>query len=248
MTRAVAIVPAYQEGDRIAATLAGLGAIPGVRELIVVDDGSTDATAARAVRAGALCLSLPRNVGKGDALNAGVALVRQRVTEGLLAVPRMLLLTDADLGAGASNLSGLLDCIESRRADLAVADLPDRPGAGGWGLVKTVAAAGLQNLGGVAFVEPLSGQRAIAWQALPALLPFAPRFGVEVAMTLAALGAGLTVVECGCDLTHRPTGRDLHGIVHRARQGLSVATELGRFAWRTRVAGRRVIRPAWRDL
>ncbi|MGH2734928.1 MAG: glycosyltransferase family 2 protein, partial [Actinomycetota bacterium] len=86
--------------------------------------------------------------------------------------------------------------------------------------------------------------RAVAWPALPALLPFAPRFGVEVAMTLAALGAGLTVVEHPCEFSHRPTGRDLRGAAHRGRQGVAVAAELGRFVWRSKLAGRRIIRPA----
>jgi hypothetical protein len=82
--------------------------------------------------------------------------------------------------------------------------------------------------------EPLSGQRAVRWEALPALLPFAPGFGVEVAMTIDALRAGLRVVEIEVDLRHNPTGRDLAGLLHRARQARAISRELTRRrAWRT---------------
>ncbi|MCL6522647.1 MAG: glycosyltransferase, partial [Firmicutes bacterium] len=45
--RAAVVIPAYQEADRIGATVRALRRA-GFRELLVVDDGSRDATAARA--------------------------------------------------------------------------------------------------------------------------------------------------------------------------------------------------------
>jgi hypothetical protein len=84
--------------------------------------------------------------------------------------------------------------------------------------------------------EPLSGQRAVRWEALPALLPFAPGFGIEVAMTIDALRAGLRVIEVEVDLHHNPTGRDLAGILHRGRQARAITRELTRRkAWRPAV-------------
>jgi hypothetical protein len=81
--------------------------------------------------------------------------------------------------------------------------------------------------------EPLSGQRAVRWEALPALLPFAPGFGVEVAMTIDALRAGLRVVEVEVDLRHNATGKDLPGLLRRARQARAITRELvRRRAWR----------------
>jgi glycosyltransferase involved in cell wall biosynthesis len=64
------IIPAYQEGPRIAAVVeAALRYLP----VVVVDDGSTDATAASAEAAGALVLRQVPNAGKGAALRAGFA-------------------------------------------------------------------------------------------------------------------------------------------------------------------------------
>ena len=62
-----AIVTAYNEAERIGATLATLAtAFPGVR-LIVGDDGSGDATAQIARAAGARVVRSERMIGKGGA-------------------------------------------------------------------------------------------------------------------------------------------------------------------------------------
>ena len=52
-------------------------------------------------------------------------------------------------------------------------------------------------------------------------------------MTMDALRAGLRVIEVEVDLHHNPTGKDLAGILHRARQARAIARELTRRrAWR----------------
>ena len=223
---AIALVPALNEGGRIGLTVKALRSLPSISGVVVVDDGSSDGTATEARAAGACCLSLPRNVGKGDALNAGVGFVRQRIVDGLAGVPDTLLLADGDLGSSAVELRRLLDAVGDGGADMAVADLPPQQGAAGFGLAKGLASAGLQHFTGRAMREPLSGQRAVRWVALPAIVPFAPNFGVEVAMTLGAYAAGLEVVEVEVPLTHAATGRDLTGILHRANQARSITVEL----------------------
>jgi len=64
----VAVIPAYQEAPRVGAVVAGAKAhLP----VLVVDDGSTDDTAAVAEAAGATVLRQRSNQGKGAALRAG---------------------------------------------------------------------------------------------------------------------------------------------------------------------------------
>jgi hypothetical protein len=229
----LALVPAKDEAERVGATVRALRELPGVAEVLVVSDGSTDATAAEALEAGAHCLDLPRNLGKGGALNAGLAALMGRVAERLSPEPAALLLADADLAETAGRLGRLLDPVLAGEADLAIADLPAQQGAGGFGVAMGLARWGMARATGRRMAEPLSGQRAVRWEALPALLPFAPGFGVEVAMTIDALRAGLRVVEIEVDLHHNPTGKDLSGILHRARQARAIARELTRRkAWR----------------
>lgn len=232
------LVPAYNEAERVGATVAALRKLPGVAEVLVVSDGSTDATAARALEAGAHCLDLPRNFGKGDALNAGLAALMERVSDGLVPEPGVLLLADADLQATAARLEALVAPVLAGEADVAVADLPAQEGAGGFGLAMGLARWGMQRASGRRMREPLSGQRAVRWSALPSLIPFAPGFGVEVAMTMDALRAGFNVVEIEVDLRHAATGRDLAGVLHRGRQAGAIARELSRRrVWRGRPGG-----------
>ena len=66
------VVPAYNEEGGIAAVIAGLRAAGPWREVLVVDDGSTDGTAERAAAAGARVVRHPYNKGNGAAVKTGI--------------------------------------------------------------------------------------------------------------------------------------------------------------------------------
>lgn len=215
---AVAIVPARDEADTVAATVAAIRALPGVAAVLVVDDASSDATAEAAELAGAVVLRLPRSAGKGAALEAGLEASRDA---------EAVLLLDADLGAGAGRAAALLAPIAAGEADMTVAVLPRPAGSGGFGLVKGLARAGIARLGGgFAATAPLSGQRALTRAAVEAVRPLGFGFGAEVVMTVRALRAGLRVLEVPAEMSHRATGRDMAGFAHRGRQFVHVAAAL----------------------
>lgn len=218
-----AVVPAHNEAGRVAATVRALLEIPGVDEVVVVDDGSSDATGAEATKAGARVVTLIRNGGKGAALAAGAAATTAPV----------LLLADADLEDSAARLGAVLEPVLSGAADVAIA-APQRAGApSGFGLVEGLAGWGIERLTGRRMDRPLSGQRAVRAEVVKALGGFAPRFGAETAFTVDALRAGYRVVEVPCEVRHARTGRDPAGFAHRAKQGVDVAlTLVGR--WRRR--------------
>lgn len=64
-------MPALNESEQIASVIRELHEVDPEAEVIVVDDGSTDSTAAEARRAGAKVLRLPYNLGIGGAVQTG---------------------------------------------------------------------------------------------------------------------------------------------------------------------------------
>jgi glycosyltransferase involved in cell wall biosynthesis len=184
------VVAAYNEADRIGATLAALARTFPEAPVWVADDGSSDATAQIARDAGAEVVRSERVIGKGEAVTAGArkALRRSRQSaahdyDG----PSVFVLCDGDLGDSASELGPLADAVARGEADVAVAAFARRLG-GGFGL------------------------------ALEDVLPFAHGFGMEIGMTIDAVRAGHRLLEIELDLSHRASRRTAAGFVHRARQ------------------------------
>ena len=221
------VVAAYNEADRIGATLAALArAFPGA-PVWVADDGSTDDTPEIARRAGARVVRSERRaprryggVGKGGAVTLAVReALRQAQLDAVDAhVPEpIFVLCDGDLGQSAGNLSALADAVAEGGADLAVAAFAQRVG-GGVGLALAFARWAIRRRCGLAATAPISGQRALRASVLEDVLPFAPGFGMEIGMTIDAVRAGHRVAEIELDLTHRASGRTPGGFSHRGRQ------------------------------
>ena len=210
----IVIVAAHNEGDRIEQTLHALQEVfPGAR-ILVADDASTDDTAARAAAAGAEVVTAPRNIGKGG---TNTLAARRVLSLALTPDPPVFVLCDGDLGETARQLPALVAAVRRGECDLAVGAFSKRVG-GGFGLAVGYARAAIRRLSGLELDAPISGQRAMRGAVLPVVVPFAPRFGMEIGMTVDAARAGFTIGEVELDLAHRATGRDWRGFTHRAHQ------------------------------
>jgi len=111
--RAVALIPAYNESRTIEQVIAGIR--QQVDHVLVVDDGSTDATAQLALTAGAEVIRRTANGGKGLAVRAGLA----RVLEDSFTHVLML---DADLQHKPEEAALLLATAVRTDADLVIGE------------------------------------------------------------------------------------------------------------------------------
>lgn len=210
------LIPAYNEKERIGATIAGVREIHRELEIIVADDGSDDNTAEEAEQAGAeVVLRLPHS-GKGAALQAAY-----KISQG-----DTLLLLDADIGDSAREAERLLDPVLSNHADMTIAILPFINKGGGLGIVVRLARWGIKILTGYTSRSPLCGQRALRRSVIQELGGFESGWGVEIGLTVGALRCGRRIMEVETPLRHRVTGRSFSEILHRAAQAFAVVKVL----------------------
>jgi glycosyltransferase involved in cell wall biosynthesis len=111
--RVAGAIPAYQAAPSIGGVVRG--ALDILAEVLVVDDGSTDATAEEARRAGARVITLPANQGKGCALRAAFADLFARGYDGVVTL-------DADGQHLPEEIPKLLAAAESADLVLGIRD------------------------------------------------------------------------------------------------------------------------------
>lgn len=210
------LIPAFNEEKNIAKTLYGLKEFKNKfckdhkieADILVIDDGSSDQTAALASKSGAKVVKLTSNRGKGGALREGL-----NHTDG-----DIIVFLDADLQETSQEVSKLLLPILNDSADVTIAKFKPVPGKKGFGLVKALAFYGVKSLTGKEIATSLSGQRAFKRQVLNDIQGIPEGFGIEVGMLVDILRKGYRVQEVDVDMRHDVTGRDFSGFVHRGRQ------------------------------
>ena len=163
-------IPCWNEEQSIAAAIASLpAALEGIEqiEVIVIDDGSTDASVAEARHAGAAdVIVLPRHLGLARAFSRGVEVAIEREAD-------LLLNTDADLQYPPERIPELIRPLLNNEADIAIGDrLSARPSPFspvklflerlGSGVIRTVSGAGAK--------DAASGFRAMNREAMQAMV------------------------------------------------------------------------------
>jgi glucosyl-3-phosphoglycerate synthase len=232
------VIPAKDEAARIAITVGAALAIKDVGLVVVVDDGSTDATATEARSAGAQVVVHERNRGKAAAMQTGAARVAE--LDAAAPRPRALLFIDADLGRSATAAGVLAEPVLAGEADMTIALIPPQATAGGGsGRVVRLARRGIKRATGWTATQPISGNRCLSRAAFDRAVPLASGWGVETGLTIDLITAGFRVIEVPCELHHRVTGSDLGGQLHRAAQYRDV--------WRALIARRLPARIAHRS-
>jgi len=196
------VIPALDEERSLALVLAELPRAR-LREVVVVDNGSTDLTADVARSAGATVV-LEKRRGYGAACLAGLAHLRANP-------PDVVGFLDADHSDDPADLEHVLAPLERGEADLVIGSrvLGERE-RGAFTPVQAFGnalAAALLRIGFGARVTDLGPFRAIRWEALERLRMRDRDYGWTVEMQARALRAGLTVVEVPVRYRRRRLGR-----------------------------------------
>jgi len=110
-----ALIAAYNEAQAITEVVRGIARH--VAHVTVVDDGSTDETAARAIAAGAEVISHERNRGKGAAIRTGLASILDRPFTHVL-------LLDGDRQHAPDDAPALMNVARTTSADLVLGERP----------------------------------------------------------------------------------------------------------------------------
>lgn len=206
------IIPAYNEQSIILKTLESLCGVDGIKEIIVVDDGSTDSTyqLLQAVK-GITLLHTKYNKGKGNAVRYALGYVSGS----------FVALLDADLGESAAEVKKLIEHIKPGEKSIIIGRLPSLKGTGGFGIVRKVSQSGFHALTATNVDSLLSGQRILPLDFLSSIdLPNG--FGLEFKITLEGVRKGFELIEVPVNMRHRATGRDIKGFLHRGKQCMDI--------------------------
>jgi len=109
--RSIAVVPAHNEAGAIGAVIDGIRSLDGSFDIVVIDDGSTDGTAAIAASHGAAVVRLPFNLGIGGAVQTGF---KYALEHGYQLAVRL----DGDGQHDPAELTKLLGPLERGEADI----------------------------------------------------------------------------------------------------------------------------------
>jgi hypothetical protein len=200
----VVVVPAFNEAPSVSEVVDSLRALG--LPVIVVDDGSTDATAQVARAAGATVMELPSNLGVGGALRAGIRLA-------LRAGYRQVVQCDADGQHPAHEVNALLLEQHKNPRDLLIGSrFTTRGSRKGEGIVRWSAMSLLalvaSRSAGTRITDATSGLRVIRRPLLDQLAEKIPRhyLGDTFEVIVAAGSAGFRIAETPVTMSDRIYG------------------------------------------
>jgi glycosyltransferase involved in cell wall biosynthesis len=204
----VLILPAFDEAERLAGVLAAVARAATGCEVVVIDDGSRDGTAAVAARAGATVLRHPFNLGYGAALQTGYKYALARGA-------RLLVQMDADGQHDPQEIAALVAPIERGERDLVVGSRFLEPGSYRMGFARSLGRllfAALARAAGLHVSDPTSGFQAMNRRVLEVYArDFFPADYPDVDVLLAAFRHGLRVGELPVRMSQGTRSSTLHG-------------------------------------
>ena len=225
------IIPALNEEQSLPLVLADL---PAVGRTIVVDNGSSDATAEVAARCGATIASEPQR-GYGAACLRGLAAVRERIEQGGIP-PRVVVFLDADYSDHPELLPHLAAPILQDQADFVLGSrltghrepgaMPPQSVVG-----NRLACFLIRRLFGATYTD-LGPFRAIGYEPLCGLQMSDRNYGWTIEMQIKAVRAGLRIREIPVPYRPRVGRSKISGTVAGSvRAGGKILWTVAKYTW-----------------
>lgn len=205
--RVVVALPAYNEQESVAEVVCAVRRALPQAHVVVVDDGSNDATAEQARGSGAVTLSMPFNVGVGGAMRTAFLYAARNGFEALVQV-------DAD---GQHDPAHIVDIVEALgTADVVVGSRFEGDAAwvsGSRRAVMRVLSGLVSRIVGTRVDDVTSGYRGANRRAIVLFADHYPSeyLGDTIESLVLASRAGLRITQVPVGMQPRTTGRPSHG-------------------------------------
>lgn len=205
--RILVIMPAWNEADCVGATVSEVLSLDEPYDVLVVNDGSSDATSTIASHAGATVLNLPFNLGVGGAMRAGFKYAQRMGYKTVIQV-------DADGQHDPRNIREVLNGLND--ADISIgarfANRGDYTVRGPRKWAMKFLAAVLSGLAKTPLTDVTSGFRAGNERAIAQYLDHYPAeyLGDTIDSLVVAIRSGLTVTQVPVEMRPRQGGTPSH--------------------------------------
>ncbi len=208
LTRPLVVIPAYNEAARLGRVLEGVRAADASLAVLVVDDGSSDDTAAVARAAGARVVRLPFNMGAGVAAQTGYKFA---LAEGYDCLVQL----DADGQHEPADIPALLGIVMRGEADVAIGSRFLGRGDYRVGTLRRVGMGLFRMLAymmtGVRFSDVTSGFRALHADVIRFFTTeWYPTDYADADVLITLRQAGFTIKEVPVRMYPRAGGRSMH--------------------------------------
>ena len=201
--KVIAVIPARDAAATVGDVIRGMRRVLPTAEVIVIDDGSTDATGAIARDAGAIVVRHAVNLGKGAALESGFGEALRRGADAVIAM-------DADGQHDPTYAPRLLEALE--HADLVVGSRERNRAGMPWlrRATNDVTTWFVSLLARRRIPDSQSGYRAIRASVLRAVRPQSRRFEYESEFLIATARAGFSIGEAPVPTLYNAPGSHIH--------------------------------------